>query len=122
MASNYILFLRSIRYGVKPFLIRNEVINRNAHGRMNRQSNPWDPQPRLRVIYTAPSGKRIRKILGNSSWDDLVRYQDRDHDPDVFDTPLGRVKVYGDRKGKDAGVYTGLSASFTHTVTVELDG
>lgn len=73
------------------------------------------------VFYTSPSGWKIESIVGET----FTRhdYLDDDHTEDTFNMgPGGLVKriVYrGDRKGKDAGVYTQMTVTF-NPVSVKL--
>ena len=58
------------------------------------------------LMYTAPNGRRITSLGGETSWPGLVSYYDSNHGVDKFDTPLGPVSVFGDHAGDDAGTYT----------------
>ncbi|WP_428305618.1 hypothetical protein [Lacipirellula sp.] len=58
------------------------------------------------LMYTAPAGRRITSLGGQTSWPNLVSYYDTNHNVDKFDTPLGPVSVFGDHKGDDASDYT----------------
>lgn len=58
------------------------------------------------LMYSAPAGRRITSIGGETNWRGLVSYYDSNHNVDKFDTPLGPVSVFGDHKGDDAGTYT----------------
>jgi hypothetical protein len=58
------------------------------------------------LMYAAPVGRRITGLVGQTSWPGLVSYYDSNHNVDVFNTPLGQVSVFGDRRGDDAGGYT----------------
>ena len=75
------------------------------------------------VIYTAPTGRRIKAVHGRKDFRGLIdNYVDKSHSAERVSTALGMAQVYGDRKGDDVGVYT--RANFTnirHFVRVELD-
>lgn len=59
-----------------------------------------------RVMYTAPTGRRITSIDGEKNWPALVSFYDTNHEVDTFNTQLGPVSVFGDHRGDDAGSYT----------------
>lgn len=58
------------------------------------------------LMYSAPVGRRITSLGGETKWPGIVSYYDSNHNVDKFDTPLGPVSVFGDHKGDDAGTYT----------------
>lgn len=58
------------------------------------------------LMYTAPNGRRITSLGGETSWPGIVSYYDTNHSVDKFNTPLGPVSVFGDHAGDDAGDYT----------------
>ncbi len=77
---------------------------------------------RRKLVYIPPAGKQILSIghHGRSFSVTLVdRYKMSGHRSKTFNTPLGNVKLYGDRDGKDAG-YTGADVQFDHEVTLIL--
>ncbi|MDG3002424.1 hypothetical protein [Paludisphaera mucosa] len=72
------------------------------------------------AFFTAPPGYRIKEVGSPNEWLNIVQYTDSNHDPDVFNTALGRIACYGDRDGDDIGEYTRVVASFDHSVPVTL--
>jgi hypothetical protein len=74
-----------------------------------------------KVFYTAPQGRKILALVGATRWSPLVDGEIEGHDPTEIDTLLGRLTIWGDRDGKDAGVYTGVKLSSDYLVTVLLD-
>lgn len=71
-----------------------------------------------RTAYTAPAGMRIDS-LPKSEYELLITTMSG-HDFKEFVTPLGRVTVWGDTKGKDAGVYTKIKLDMDATVPMNI--
>ncbi len=73
---------------------------------------------RIETFYTAPPGYRIEKIIGDE--ESSAHYVDTDHNEDRHGGgPGGPVKEFvfrGDRKGDDAGSYTGVDVYFNPLV------
>lgn len=76
---------------------------------------------RVEPYYTAPPGWRIERVVGDV--ESSAHYVDTDHNLDrVGGGPSGPVKEFvfrGDRRGDDAGTYTGVDVYF-NPLTVEL--
>ena len=73
-------------------------------------------------LYRPPAGFRIVKVHGKTSFPTLVKTFDKSHKVEELDTELGRAHVFGDRKGKDAGVFTRVVfPNIKHSVVVELE-
>lgn len=76
---------------------------------------------RVEPYYTAPPGWRIERVVGEV--ESSAHYVDTDHNLDrVGGGPSGPVKEFvfrGDRRGDDAGTYTGVDVFF-NPLTVEL--
>lgn len=76
------------------------------------------------TIYTAPPGRRIKRVIGKQRWDNVVSYVDDDHDWDTFyNKELGYISVKGDEfSDLDAGLRTHVKfANIDHRVIVELE-
>lgn len=77
----------------------------------------WEPKPDYTeakgtqsfIIYTVPDKWKILKQLGPV--EASIEYFDADHSDDVFTGygPVVRWEFRGDRKGEDAGIFTGVS-------------
>ena len=76
---------------------------------------------RTTTLYTAPSGFRIKRIVGRTSFPNLVDDVDTSHKKKTYVTDLGVMRVFGDRKGDDAVVYTGVTLASDRSVEVELE-
>jgi hypothetical protein len=76
---------------------------------------------RVETYYTAPSGWRIESVV--SGLQSSAYYVDTDHNDDrVGGGPSGPVREFvfrGDRRGDDAGIYTGVDVYF-NPLTVKL--
>ena len=72
-----------------------------------------------RVIYVAPRGWSIRPIRTTDHR--LPHYTDTDHAADVFDTPVGKVTVWGDGKGNDIGRTTRVRVEWDSSARVIID-
>jgi hypothetical protein len=71
-----------------------------------------------RTAYTAPAGMRIDS-LPKSEYELLITTMSG-HSEKAFVTPLGRVTVWGDTKGKDAGVYTKIKLDMDTTIPMNV--
>lgn len=71
-----------------------------------------------RTAYTAPAGMRIDS-LPKSDFELLITTMSG-HSEKAFVTPLGRVTVWGDTKGKDAGVYTKIKFDMDATIPMNV--
>lgn len=59
----------------------------------------------IEKVYTAREGFVVKDITMKQEFE-LVNSRVDGHRPSFFETELGRVTIYGDREGDDAGVYT----------------
>lgn len=74
------------------------------------------------VLYIPPPGWKIKNVVGAFPSTALVDYVDSDHWPDEFDTRIGKLAVYGDHKGNDAGRYTRMEfKDVRYRMLVELE-
>jgi hypothetical protein len=73
------------------------------------------------VAFTAPSGWHIKSVIGNTSYNGIVKYTDSNHQPDIFQTPLGQATCVGDTDGKEAGIRTGVSFQFTYKIPIDIE-
>ena len=71
-----------------------------------------------RTVYTAPAGMRIDS-LPKSEYELLITTMSG-HSEKAFVTPLGRVTVWGDTSGKDAGVYTKIKLDMDATIPMNI--
>ena len=69
-------------------------------------------------IYTPPPGWQLKPF--NTVDHRLPEYIDFDHTPEVHNTHIGRVTVFGDRKGKDIGFgeYTRVDIDWDYILPV----
>jgi hypothetical protein len=74
-----------------------------------------------KLMYTAPEGRSILALVGATRWDPLVDGETDGHDATEVDTLLGRLTIWGDRRGNDAGDYTRMLLAGDYEVTVLLD-
>ena len=73
---------------------------------------------RPQVVYTAPAGWTVKPFRRTDHR--FNTYVDRNHLPEGFDTPFGRVVVYGDTKGDDIGHYTHVFVNWNATLNFTL--
>lgn len=71
-----------------------------------------------RTAYTAPAGMRIDS-LPKSEYELLITTMSG-HASKAFVTPLGRVTVWGDTYGNDAGVYTKIKLDLDATIPMNV--
>ena len=71
-----------------------------------------------RTAYTAPAGMRIDS-LPKSEYELLITTMSG-KDAKAFVTPLGRVTVFGDTYGNDAGVYTKIQLELDATIPMNV--
>jgi hypothetical protein len=80
------------------------------------EASGWSP---TRTVYTAPPGMRIVSIP--KSEHELVIDTMSGHGSKTYPTALGRVTLYGDTKGKDAGVYTKVELNLDAAIPINVD-
>lgn len=79
------------------------------------EASGWSP---ARTVYTAPAGMRIVSVPKSEY--ELVIDTMSGHESKVYPTALGRVTLYGDTRGKDAGVYTKLQLELDATIPLDV--
>jgi hypothetical protein len=79
------------------------------------EASGWSP---LRTAYTAPAGMRIDS-LPKSEYELLITTMSG-HVEKPFVTPLGRVTVWGDAYGNDAGVFTKIVFDLNATIPMNV--
>ncbi len=72
-------------------------------------------------FYTAPEGWHIKKIEGETVFDNIVDFEDHDHATNVFNRSLGQFAVVGDTPGDEAGTETGVSINFSYAVPIVVE-
>ena len=112
-------------YGHGPKIFSRVEIYKNANGsklyaklwmKAQETKKDWTTSEgtMIRLIYSAPSGKKVEQIISPKVFSH--HYTDSDKAEDSFDFGnaelLRRIVYRGDRKGKDAGVYTQMTAYF----------
>lgn len=79
------------------------------------EASGWSP---ARTVYTAPAGMRIVSVPKSEY--ELVIDTMSGHNPKTFVSPLGRVTIWGDQRGQDAGVYTKLQLDLDATIPIDV--
>ena len=80
------------------------------------EASGWSP---ARTVYTAPAGMRIVSVPKSEY--ELVIDTMSGHNSKTYPTALGRVTLYGDTTGKDAGVYTKVELNLDAAIPINVD-
>lgn len=91
-------------------------ISMNAEETKHRDDDKkWTRAQGSKRFEMKPGAGQIIGVFGRRSWV-LFNEEAKGHDPIRTSSPLGRLEVRGDRKGADAGEYTGFSLRLSHDV------
>ena len=80
-------------------------------------ANGWSP---MEKVWAPPAGKTVVELRGIGEKTDLLHEVLRGHRPHVRQTAVGRMQIFADRKGGDAGVYTRVLVDFNYDLPVVL--
>ena len=72
------------------------------------------------LIYEAPRGYRIDRIIGQTTFRNLVDDIDQGHSSKSYDTAIGKIVVVGDTKGDEAGTKTRAVIDFRWPIRIVL--
>jgi hypothetical protein len=103
------------------FSIRDNALVYSLYFKARETKSDWTEASgwsSARTAYTAPAGMRIDS-LPKSEYELLITTMSG-HSEKAFVTPLGRVTVWGDTKGKDAGVYTKIKFDMDTTIPMNV--
>ncbi len=108
-------------YAKVKFSIRDNTVVYSVYFKAKETKSDWTEASGWsspRTVYTAPAGMRIDS-LPKSEYEILITTMSG-HDLKEFVTPLGRATVWGDTKGKDAGVYTKIKFDLDATIPMNV--
>lgn len=101
------------------FSILNNTLVYSAYFKARETKSDWTEASGWsspRTVYTPPAGMRIDS-LPKSEFELLLDTMSG-HDSETFHTPFGRVEVWGDQRGDDAGVYTKIRLDLYATIPI----
>ena len=108
-------------YAKVKFSIRDNALIYSVYFKARETKSDWTEASGWsspRTAYTAPAGMRIDS-LPKSEYELLIATMSG-HDSKAFVTPLGRVTVWGDTYGNDAGVYTKMRLDLDATIPMNV--
>jgi hypothetical protein len=103
------------------FSISNNSLVYSAYFKAKETKSDWTEASgwsSARTVFTAPAGMRIDS-LPKSEYELLITTMSG-HESKAFVTPLGRVTVWGDTYGDDAGVYTKIKLDLDATIPMNV--
>ncbi len=103
------------------FTIRDNTLVYSVYFKARETKSDWTEASGWsspRTVYRAPAGMRIDS-LPKSEYELLITTMSG-HDSKAFVTPLGRVTVWGDTRGNDAGVYTKIRLDLDATIPMNV--